>query len=143
MLDYLLLAAASTASAPVAASPSTIAAIEAVCYENIDAQMEADADRVRRTIHPEMVSRAVGGRNSSHALELETETVEELLELTRKGVLKTPKEKWDRNCKVLDVAGNAAVVRLETPWFVSFDEMGNFDGKWLIVNSFWYSKPQR
>ncbi|MFB5207449.1 hypothetical protein ABGA94_16760, partial [Stenotrophomonas sp. 3diitr2024] len=33
-----------------------------------------------------------------------------------RGALKTPKDQWDRRCTVLDVTGNAASVRLETPW---------------------------
>lgn len=37
---------------------------------------------------------------------------EELVSLTKRGALKTPVEKWDRICKILDVTGNAASVRL-------------------------------
>jgi hypothetical protein len=67
---------------------------------------------------------------------------EELVELTRQGALKTPKEQWDRTCIVLDVAGNIAAVRAETPWFVDFFHMGKFDSRWVIVNALWYSKPK-
>jgi len=66
---------------------------------------------------------------------------EELVELTRQGALKTPRERWDRSCTVLDVAGDAAAVRAETPWFVDYFHMGRFGGRWIIVNALWHSKP--
>lgn len=59
-----------------------------------------------------------------------------------KGALKTPKDQWDRRCTVLDVTGNAASVRLETPWFVDYFHMGRFDQRWVIVNALWYPKPK-
>jgi hypothetical protein len=67
-------------------------------------------------------------------------TREELVDLIRRGALKTPKEQWDRSCKVLDVAGNVAVARAETPWFVDFFHLGKFGDRWVIVNALWYSK---
>lgn len=68
---------------------------------------------------------------------------DELVELTRQGVLKTPKEQWDRSCTVLDVAGEAAVVRAETPWFVDFFHMGRFGDRWIIVNALWHARPRK
>ncbi len=67
---------------------------------------------------------------------------EELVALTKQGALKTPKDQWDRRCTVLDVTGNAASVRLETPWFVDYFHMGRFDQRWVIVNALWYPKPK-
>ena len=66
----------------------------------------------------------------------------EKIQLTREGALKTPKAQWDRSCTVLDVAGNTAAVRAETPWFVDFFHMGKFGDRWVIVNALWYSKPR-
>ena len=67
---------------------------------------------------------------------------EELVELTRQGALKTPKEQWNRSCRVLDVAGNAAVARAETPWFVDYFHLGRFGDRWIIVNALWHQKPR-
>lgn len=38
--------------------------------------------------------------------------------------------------------GNAASVRLETPWFVDYFHMGRFEQRWVIVNALWYPKPK-
>jgi hypothetical protein len=140
----LVLAAASAVSpaAPVAIEPATRAAIEATCFDYVDGQLEGDAARVARSLHPDLAKRRVLGDTPDERLGLRRMSKEELVELTKQGALKTPKEQWDRSCKVLDVAGNAASVRAETPWFVDYFHMGRFGDRWVIVNALWYSKPR-
>jgi hypothetical protein len=139
----LFAAAAIAAGQPSAgADPATIAAIEATCYDYIDGQLQADPDRVARALHPDLAKRAVIGETPYERLGLRRMTKEELVNLTKEGVLKTPPEQWDRTCRILDITGNAASVRLETPWFVDYFHMGRFADKWLIVNALWYSKPK-
>lgn len=86
--------------------------------------------------------RAVVGDTPYERLGLRRMSKDELVELTRQGVLKTPKEQWNRSCRVLDVTAETAAVRLETPWFVDHFHMGRFDGRWVIVNALWHSKPR-
>jgi hypothetical protein len=135
----LLLAAAPV---PDVADPAIIAAIEATCFDYVDGQLEADPERVARSLHPDLAKRAVIGDTPYERLGLRRMSKEELVALTKEGVLRTPKEQWNRSCQVLDVTGNAASVRLETPWFVDYFHMGRFDGRWIIVNALWYSKPR-
>ena len=144
MLAYSLVLAAASAAVPgpSAADPATIAAIEASCFDYVDGQLEADPARVARALHPDLAKRAVIGDTPYERLGLRRMSKEELVGLTREGALKTPKEQWDRNCRVLDVTGEAASVRLETPWFVDYFHMGRFDGKWIIVNALWHSKSR-
>ncbi len=132
--------AATAATQPNGSDPATLAAIDATCHDYVDGQLEGDADRVARSLHPDLAKRAVVGTQQYESFGLRRMSKEELVSLTKRGALKTPKEEWDRTCKILDVTGNAASVRLETPWFVDYFHMGNFDGKWLIVNALWYMK---
>ncbi|ALN63494.1 hypothetical protein GLA29479_2628 [Lysobacter antibioticus] len=144
MLTFSLIMAAAGAAAPAPANvdPATVAAIEATCFDYVDGQLEAAPDRVARALHPDLAKRAVIGDTPYERLGLRRMSKEELVALTKQGALKTSKEQWDRSCRVLDVVGNAASVRLETPWFVDYFHMGKFDGKWIIVNALWYSKPK-
>ncbi|MBX9403262.1 nuclear transport factor 2 family protein [Lysobacter sp. BMK333-48F3] len=143
MSMFSLLLAAASATAPAAPPESaTIAAIEATCFDYLDGQLEADPQRVARALHPDLAKRAVIGDTPYERLGLRRMSKEELVELTKQGALKTPKEQWNRSCRVLDVAGNAAAVRAETPWFVDYFHMGRFDGRWIIVNALWHSKPR-
>ncbi|WP_057923751.1 nuclear transport factor 2 family protein [Lysobacter capsici] len=145
MLAFSLVLAAASAAAPAApvADPATIAAIEASCFDYVDGQLEANPERVARALHPDLAKRAVIGDTPYERLGLRRMSKEELVELTRQGALKTPKDQWNRTCRVLDVTDEAASVRLETPWFVDYFHMGRFDGKWIIVNALWHSKPKR
>jgi acyl-CoA hydrolase len=143
MLSLVFVAAsATTAVSPAAIDPATRAAIEATCFDYVDGQLEGDPARVARSLHPDLAKRRVLGDTPDERLGLRRMSKEELVELTRQGALKTPKEQWDRTCTVLDVAGNIAAVRAETPWFVDFFHMGKFDSRWVIVNALWYSKPK-
>lgn len=144
MSTLSLMLALATTTTPVATNPdaATLAAIEATCYDYVDGQLEADPQRVARALHPDLAKRAVIGDTPYERLGLRRMSKDELVELTRQGALKTPKEQWNRSCRVLDVTADTAAVRLETPWFVDHFHMGRFDGKWIIVNALWHSKPR-
>ena len=122
--------------------PATRAAIEATCFDYVDGQLEGDPALVARALHPDLAKRRVLGETADELLGLRRMGREELVELTRQGALKTPRSEWDRSCTVLDVAGNTAVARAETPWFVDFFHLGRFGERWIIVNALWYSKPR-
>lgn len=140
---YVVLAMAGVApSGALDADTATIAAIEATCFDYVDGQLEANPDRVARALHPDLAKRAVLGDTPDERLGLRRMSKEELVGLTRQGALKTPKAQWDRSCLVLDVTEEAASVRLETPWFVDYFHMGRFEGRWIIVNALWHSKPR-
>ena len=140
----LMLAAASatTAASPPSVDPATLAAIEATCFDYLDGQLEGDPARVARALHPDLAKRRVLGDTPDERLGLRRMGKEELVELTRQGVLKTPREQWNRSCKILDVTGNIAAVRVETPWFVDYFHMGKFGERWIIVNALWHMKPR-
>ena len=141
MSTVALLFALSAAASP-AADAATIAAIEATCHDYVDGQLEADPQRVARSLHPDLAKRAVLGDTPDERLGLRRMSKEELISLTRQGVLKTPKEQWNRSCRILDVTAETAAVRLETPWFVDHFHMGRFGDRWIIVNALWHPKPR-
>ncbi|WP_082531980.1 MULTISPECIES: nuclear transport factor 2 family protein [unclassified Phenylobacterium] len=121
--------------------PIAVQRIEATAYDYVDGQLEGDAARVARSLHPDLAKRAVKP-NPDEELGLRRMSKEELVDLTRRGVLKTPRENWDRQVRVLDIAGDVAVARVETPWFVDYFHLGRFGDRWVIVNAMWQPKPQ-
>lgn len=141
----MLLAAtlALAAAQPVpAATPADLAAITATCFDYVDGQLEGDPARVERALHPDLAKRRVIGDTPDARLGLRRMSREELVALTRQGALKTPRAEWDRSCRVLDVAGDAAVARAETPWFVDYFHVGRFGTRWVIVNALWHQKTR-
>ena len=142
MLTTLLTLAAATSAPVPPASPADLAAIEATCFDYVDGQLEGDAERVKRALHPDLAKRRVLGDTQDERLGLQRMSREELVDLTKRGALKTPRGEWNRSCKILDVAGNAAAVRVETPWFVDYFHMGKYGERWVIVNALWHMKPR-
>ena len=139
----LALALLAAAAAPQPAiDPLARSAVEATCFDYVDGQLEGDPVRVARALHPDLAKRRVLGDTPDERLGLRRMSKEELVDLTRQGALKTPKEQWNRSCRVLDVAGNTAVARAETPWFVDYFHLGKFGERWIIVNALWYQKPR-
>lgn len=141
-MSLVLALLAGVAASQPAIDPATRTAIEATCFDYLDGQLEGDPARVARALHPDLAKRRVLGDTPDERLGLRRMSKEELVELTRRGALKTPKAQWNRSCSVLDVAGNAAVARAETPWFVDYFHLGKFGERWIIVNALWYQKPR-
>lgn len=138
-----LFAAAALAATPAPADldPAQVKAIEIVAYDYVDGQLEGDPARVARALHPDLAKRAVT-TDPDEKLALRRMSKAELVQLTREGALKTPKDQWSRSVRVLDIAGNTAVARVETPWFVDYFHLGRFGDRWVIVNALWYAKPK-
>ena len=109
----------------------------------VDGQLEGDPARVARSIHPDLAKRAVannGEATSREVFPLRRMSADELIELTVEGAIKSPRESWQRSVTVLDIAGDAAVARVETPWFVDFFHLARFGSRWVIVNALWWPK---
>lgn len=130
--------------AQVAADASVVAEIQASALDYVDGQLEGDPKRVARALHPELAKRAVAGDGPTgrQVFPLVRMSSDELVRLTHEGAIKTPRERWSRTVKVLDVAGNIAAARVETPWFVDQLHLGRFGDRWLIINALWWPKPQ-
>ena len=137
----VLFAAAALAAATPALDPAQVKAVEAVAYDYVDGQLEGDPRRVARSLHPDLAKRAVE-TNPDEVYALRRMSKEELVELTRQGVLKTPKDQWSRSVRVLDITGDVAVARVETPWFTDYFHLGRFGERWVIVNAMWQPKPR-
>ena len=140
MLASILAAAAVAAAPPL--DPNTVKAVEAVAYDYVDGQLDGDAARVARALHPDLAKRAVK-INPDETLGLRRMTKDELVALTVDGVLKTPRDQWSRSVRVLDITEEVAVARVETPWFVDYFHMGRFGDRWVIVNAMWHPKPRK
>lgn len=139
LLDFML-ALSATALVP----GTDTAAVDAVARDYVDGQLEGDPARVARALHPDLAKRAViaDKPTSRELFPMRRMSADELIDLTRQGALKTPRDQWNRQVTVLDIAGNIAVARVETPWFVDFLELGRSGDRWLIVNALWWPKPQ-
>ncbi len=133
-----------TAAGPAAAQAVSTATrdVEAVAYDYVDGQLEGDVDRVQRALHPDLAKRSPRKATPYETLALGRMTADELISLTRKGALKTPREQWRRSVTVLGVDQDIATVRVETPWFIDHLQLARLNDRWVIVNALWRGKPR-
>ena len=67
-----------------------------------------------------------------------------LVQGTRTGFGKqTPKEEQQKDVTILDVVGGAATLKLEMRDWVDYLHIAKTNGKWLIVNVLWETKPAK
>ena len=84
MIAALFAAAAVAAAAPLPMDPAAVKAIEAVAYDYVDGQLEGDAARVARALHPDLAKRAVT-TDPDETLALRRMSKDELVDLTEAG----------------------------------------------------------
>jgi hypothetical protein len=54
---------------------------------------------------------------------------------------RTPKEKQEKQVRILDLYRNAGVARITMADWVDYLQLAKVDGRWVIVNVLWERKP--
>lgn len=103
---------------------------------------EGDAEKMESALHPDLAKRRIetNAQGRSRVNELSSLA---LVQMTRPGYGKnTPKAEQQKDVKILDVFGDIATVRLEMRDWVDYMHIAKYNGKWLIMNVLWDSKPR-
>ena len=104
---------------------------------------EANAEKMESALHPDLAKRIV--RTNPHGQSgLGQMSALTLIQGTRAGSGKqTPKEEQQKDVTILDMMGGAATVKLEMRDWVDYMHIGKFNGKWVIINVLWETKPKK
>ena len=138
MLALLLGLGAHPGSAQSAADS---AALRATALDYIDGWYSGDAERMERALHPHLTKRLAYGdpQGKSRLVDL---TALELVQSTRAGSGKTPAAERREDVTILDIFGNAAVVKVDAIAWVDYLEAIRWNGRWVIVNVVWENRPK-
>ncbi|HEX7243902.1 MAG TPA: nuclear transport factor 2 family protein [Longimicrobiaceae bacterium] len=140
LLAGLVLLAAAPARAQTAADS---AAIRRTALDYLEGWYAADAGRMARAVHPELVKRIVWTAPGDSLGQIETMGATELLSQTRRGGGKEhPPERQRKEVRILDVFGDAASVRVDAATWIDYMQMAKVDGRWQIVNVLWAERPE-
>ena len=138
-LAMLLLLAASGARAQTASDRE---AIKQTALDYIEGYYEGNAERMERSLHPDLAKRIVRTDPSTGKSKLDHQTAARLVEITRmKQGRPTPKEKQQKDVTILDLFENAACVKIVATDWIDYLHVSKFDGRWVIVNVLWEMKP--
>jgi hypothetical protein len=104
---------------------------------------EANADKMESALSPDLAKRIVR-TNPQGQSGLGQMTALSLVQGTRAGSGKqTPKEEQQKDVTILDMLGGAATVKLEMRDWVDYMHIGKMNGKWVIINVLWETKPKK
>ena len=127
--------------APLARAQSAAdsAAIRATALDYIDGYYSADAPRMERALHTHLAKRLVyaDSMGHSHLVDL---TALELVQGTGHHPPVPPAERRE-DVKILDIFGNAAMVKIDATGWVDFLQEIRWNGRWVIINVVWENRP--
>jgi hypothetical protein len=137
-LALLVGLAAHPASAQTAADS---AGLRATALDYIDGWYSGDAARMERALHPHLAKRLVyvDPQGQSRLVDL---SALELVQSTRAGHGKTLAAERREDVTILDIFGNAAVVKIDATTWVDYLEEIRWNGRWVIVNVVWENRPK-
>lgn len=144
MKSLLLAAIAATCLLPGAAraqSAADSAAIRATALDYIDGWYTNDGPRMERALHSHLAKRLVYTDSATGRSRLVDLTA---LELVQGTVAHDPTAVAGRreDIGILDIYGNAAVVRIDAGTWVDFLQEVQWNGRWVILNVVWVNRPR-
>lgn len=118
-------------------------AIKRTALNYAEGWYEGNAEKMESALSPDLAKRIVrneeNGRSSVNQM-----TALTLVQSTRGGYGKqTPKEDQQKDVTILDVYRGAASVKLEMLGWIDYMHIAKINGKWLIVNVLWETKPAK
>jgi hypothetical protein len=116
--------------------------IKQTALDYIEGWYEGNAERMERSLHPELAKRIVRTDNRGRS-SLGSMGAMQLVQYTRVSDGKSiPKEKQQKDVTVLDIFGNAASARVVAADWIDYMHLAKWNGRWVIVNVLWEVKPK-
>jgi hypothetical protein len=122
-----------------------ITAIRQTALDYAQGWYEGDAERMRRSLHPELAKRAILRDPQTGEERLSHLSQQRMVEKTAQGggSEDVPAEKRTYDVTILDVCGDIAAVRADTYEYVDYLHLARSQGRWLIVNVLWTENRDR
>ncbi len=118
-------------------------AIKRTALNYAEGWYEGNADKMESALSPDLAKR-IARTNDKGQSSLGQMTAMTLVQATRGGSGKqTPRENQQKDVSILDVFGGAATVKLEMRDWIDYLHVGKLNGKWVIINVLWETKPKK
>lgn len=124
----------------VAAAARDRASISRVAADYIEAWFEGDAERMRRSLHPDLVKRSLERGGFAGETKLETMGAEDMVRATGAG--RGTKYPRGHDVAILDLYDDMATVKVTSTPYVEYLQVARFGGSWLIVNVLWQRRAE-
>lgn len=119
------------------------AAVRAAVLDYVEGVYDAEPDRIRRSVHPEMAKRGFARRSSDEPYREIPMTFEQLVNLAatyNADGSRVPKDA-PKDIVLFEVLDKTATIKLTASWGVDYMHLAKYDGEWKIVNVLWQRLP--
>jgi hypothetical protein len=131
------------AAAGLAQTDADREAIKRTALNYAEGWYEGDAAKMESALSPDLAKRIVR-TNAQGQSGLGQMTAMSLVQGTRGGSGKdTPKAQQQKDVTILDMFGSAATVKLEMRDWIDYMHVGKMNGRWVIINVLWETKPAK
>lgn len=112
------------------------------CVMNyIEGWYSGDADRMEKALHPKLNKHGMmRDRNTSEIGLLPVATKDMMVNWTKKGPGKLPKDQWNIIYELHDKLSHIATVKVTSAKFIDYCQLIKDNGEWKIINVVWQSK---
>jgi hypothetical protein len=124
----------------VAAAARDREAILRVAADYIESWFEGDAERMRQSLHPNLVKRSLDREGIGAEPTLDTIGAEDMVRATGAG--RGTKYPRGHNATILDLNDDMAAVRVTSTPYVEYLHVARFGRQWLIVNVLWQRRAE-
>jgi hypothetical protein len=119
-------------------------AIRQTALDYVEGWYQADAERMRRCLHPSLVKRALKKDSPTGRRYLNYLTREEMVVATEDGGgTHVAIDQQVYTVTLLDVCGEIASVRADSPDWVDYLHVVKLDGGWVIANVLYTHNPNK
>lgn len=116
--------------------PDDLAAIRQTALDYAEGYYEGDAERMRRSLHPDLAKRTVFRDDETGAYRVHETSQQQLVDITQRGGgSRIPAGQRTYAVTILDVYGDIACVRADSYLFVDYLHLARWEGRWVIVNA--------
>jgi hypothetical protein len=116
-------------------SDEDLAAIQQTALDYIEGWYEGNAERMERSLHPNLVKRTIRENR------VDTLSAEEMVSYTRQGGGTAFTGQKKNIVTILDVYNDIATVKAESAEYIDYLHIGKVNGRWVIINVLWTGKP--
>ena len=130
------------AGSVTAQSAADSAGIRSAALDYIEGWYTADVGRMEQALHPALAKRIVETDPKSHKSVISQMGAKELIQYTRAGGgRETPAKRRQADVSILNIYQGAASAKVVAADWVDYLHLARWNGRWLIVNVLWESKP--
>lgn len=112
--------------------------IKQVCLDFLEGWYTGDAERVARSLHPELIKRSVMPDPDREWILRQSVTQEQMVQWAREGGgSEVPRDQVHFEITIHDGFRHIATASALSPEYMDFLHLARVDGRWIIVNDLW------